>query len=183
MDHEQRTDGRTTDMRERIVTVATERFAAKGFAATSLQDIADRLGVTKAALYYHFRRKDDLIAEVLAPMVVDVEDWFRRVEERHPPPREALESYFEVVQRHGAVLAAIARDPAALEAGDTAVHVARWGQRVQTVLAGADATLEERVCTTVAIVGLARTVSLFPDAEVDELRRIAVDAALRALRV
>lgn len=81
---------------------------------------------------------------------------------------------------HG--LDAISRDLGALEAGDTTAHVASWGERVQTVLAGPEASSAERVRTTVAIVGLARTASLFPDADVDELRAIAVDAALRALR-
>jgi AcrR family transcriptional regulator len=177
-----RRDGRTTDMRARIVATATELFATKGFSATSLQDLADRLGVTKAALYYHFRRKDDLIAEVLAPMVDDIDAWFAEVEAQHPSPREALESYFDVVHRHEGVLAALSREPAALEAGDTIAHVAHWSERVQTVLAGPDASFAERVRTTVAIVGLARTASLFPDADVDELRAVAVDAALHALQ-
>jgi AcrR family transcriptional regulator len=169
-------------MRARIVATATELFARRGFSATSLQDLADRLDVTKAALYYHFRRKDDLIAEVLAPMVDDIDAWFARVETQHPSPREALESYFDVVHRHGGLLAALGRDPAALEAGDTIAHVADWGERVQTVLAGPDASFPERVRTTVAIVGLARTASLFPDADVSELRAVAVDAALHALQ-
>ena len=177
-----RRDGRTTDMRARILATATELFATQGFSATSLQDLADRLDVTKAALYYHFRRKNDLVAEVLAPMVDDIDAWFARVEVQHPSPREALESYFDVVHRHSGLLAAISRDPSALEAGDTIAHVGRWGERVQTVLAGPDASFEERVRTTLAIVGLARTASLFPDAEAGELRTIAVDAALRALQ-
>ncbi|MFO7959586.1 MAG: helix-turn-helix domain-containing protein [Nitriliruptoraceae bacterium] len=177
-----RKDGRTTDMRARIIATATDLFATKGFAATSLQDLADRLDVTKAALYYHFRRKDDLIAEVLAPMVDDIDAWFDRIETHHPGPRAALESYFDIVHRHGGLLAAISRDPGALEAGDTIAHVAGWRERVQTVLAGPDASFAERVRTTVAIVGLARTASLFPGAQVDELRAIAVAAALRALQ-
>ncbi len=177
-----RRDGRTTDMRARILSTATELFASRGFSATSLQDLADRLEVTKAALYYHFRRKSDLIAQVLAPMVDDIDAWFAKVEVEHPSPREALESYFDVVHRHSGLLAAISRDPSALEAGDTIAHVARWGERVQTVFAGPDASFEQRVRTALAIIGLARTASLFPDAPVNELRTIAVDAALGALQ-
>lgn len=177
----QRVDRRTTDMRARVIATATGLFSTRGFAVTSLQEIADQLDVTKAALYYHFRSKDDLIVEVLAPLVDDVDAWFAQVEAQQPSPREALESYFDVVHRHGGLLAAIARDPGALEAGDTAAHVAQWGQRVQTVLAGPDATFDERVRTTLAIVGLARTASLFPDADTTQLRRVAVDAALGAL--
>jgi AcrR family transcriptional regulator len=183
MDDEQpgRVDGRTTDMRQRIVATARELFARKGFAATSLRDIADRLEVTKAALYYHFRRKEDLIAEVLTPMADDVDAWFDVVEAEHPTVRDALESYFDVVHHHGDLLAAIGRDPSALEAGDIVERVTTWTERVQTVLTGPDATLEERVRSVVAITGLARSTSLFPGADVDRLRSIAVDAALGAL--
>ncbi|MFU8841174.1 MAG: TetR family transcriptional regulator [Nitriliruptoraceae bacterium] len=176
-----RRDRRTTDMRERIVSTATDLFATQGFTVTSLQDLADRLEVTKAALYYHFRRKDDLIAEVLAPMVADIDAWFARVEVEQPDRRLALEAYFDVVHRHAPLLAAISRDPGALTAGDNVAHVTDWAQRVQTVLTGPDASFEERVRASLAIVGLARTASMFPDADPAELRRVAVDAALAAL--
>ncbi|WP_223692425.1 TetR/AcrR family transcriptional regulator [Leifsonia poae] len=51
--------------RERIIDDATTLFAAGGFTATSLQDIADRVGVTKSTLLYHFASKDDLLLAVL----------------------------------------------------------------------------------------------------------------------
>ena len=43
-------------------TVATELFIEQGYEGTSLREIADRLGITKAALYYHFPSKDDILA-------------------------------------------------------------------------------------------------------------------------
>jgi len=48
-------------MRERILDVALELFNEQGYDATSLREIAERLGVTKAALYYHFRSKADIL--------------------------------------------------------------------------------------------------------------------------
>jgi AcrR family transcriptional regulator len=53
-----------TDTRERILDVALELFNSKGYDATSLREIAERLGVTKAALYYHFERKEDILLEL-----------------------------------------------------------------------------------------------------------------------
>ncbi|MGD0393146.1 MAG: TetR/AcrR family transcriptional regulator [Acidimicrobiales bacterium] len=47
--------------RERILDVALDLFTEKGFDGTSLREIAERLGVTKAALYYHFASKDDIL--------------------------------------------------------------------------------------------------------------------------
>jgi len=47
--------------RERILDVALDLFTEKGFDSTSLREIAEKLGVTKAALYYHFASKDDIL--------------------------------------------------------------------------------------------------------------------------
>ena len=47
--------------RERILDVALDLFSDQGYDATSLREIAERLGVTKAALYYHFASKEDIL--------------------------------------------------------------------------------------------------------------------------
>ena len=55
------------DTRERILAVAQELFIDQGYEATSLRQIADRLGFTKAALYYHFQSKEQIFTALLAP--------------------------------------------------------------------------------------------------------------------
>jgi AcrR family transcriptional regulator len=52
------------ETREQILDVALELFNEQGYDKTSLREIADRLGVTKAALYYHFERKEDILLEL-----------------------------------------------------------------------------------------------------------------------
>lgn len=44
---------------------ARKFFLERGYAEVSMQQIADAVGITKAALYYHFRDKDDLFAQVV----------------------------------------------------------------------------------------------------------------------
>ncbi|WP_431278389.1 TetR/AcrR family transcriptional regulator [Leifsonia poae] len=51
--------------RMQIIDDAMALFAAGGFTATSLQEIAERVGVSKSALLYHFRSKDELLLAVL----------------------------------------------------------------------------------------------------------------------
>jgi AcrR family transcriptional regulator len=51
----------TVSTRERILEVALDLFIEKGFDRTSLREIAEQLGFTKAALYYHFASKDDIL--------------------------------------------------------------------------------------------------------------------------
>jgi AcrR family transcriptional regulator len=55
------------DTRERILAVAQELFIEQGYDGTSLREIADRLGFTKAALYYHFRSKDEILLALIEP--------------------------------------------------------------------------------------------------------------------
>ncbi|MFG1872371.1 TetR/AcrR family transcriptional regulator [Micromonospora arborensis] len=52
----------TGGTRGRIKAVALELFTEQGYEKTSLREIAERLNVTKAALYYHFKSKDDIVA-------------------------------------------------------------------------------------------------------------------------
>jgi AcrR family transcriptional regulator len=47
--------------RARILDVALDLFLAQGYDGTSLRQIAEQLGVTKAALYYHFESKEDIL--------------------------------------------------------------------------------------------------------------------------
>jgi AcrR family transcriptional regulator len=50
-----------SDTREEILRQALTLFVDQGYDKTSLREIAEAVGVTKAALYYHFRTKDDIV--------------------------------------------------------------------------------------------------------------------------
>jgi AcrR family transcriptional regulator len=55
----------TKDARERILAAAARRFVASGYHGISMREIADDVGVSKAALYYHFRDKEALFLAIL----------------------------------------------------------------------------------------------------------------------
>lgn len=57
------------EARDKIVVEATRLFAANGFDATPLQEIADAVGIRKASLLYHFPSKDELRRSVLDTML------------------------------------------------------------------------------------------------------------------
>jgi len=70
--------------RERILDVALELFNEQGYDKTSLREIAERLGITKAALYYHFERKEDILLELhlrLHALVGDALDELDRLDD------------------------------------------------------------------------------------------------------
>lgn len=50
--------------KEEIIQVAVLLFEEKGYSATSVQDIADKIGFTKAALYYYFNSKEEILWEI-----------------------------------------------------------------------------------------------------------------------
>jgi AcrR family transcriptional regulator len=56
--------GVAASTRARILDIALALFTEQGYDKTSLRDIAERLGTTKAALYYHFERKEDILLEL-----------------------------------------------------------------------------------------------------------------------
>ena len=55
--------------RDRLLQAAAELFGRHGYAGTSLQMIADRVGVRKGAIYHHFHTREDLLAALVAPVV------------------------------------------------------------------------------------------------------------------
>lgn len=91
---------RRSDTRQRIQDIALELFAEQGYEKTSLREIAERLEVTKAALYYHFKTKEDILVSIfedLARPMDEVIEWA----EGEPP---SLETSMEVLRRYSDAL-------------------------------------------------------------------------------
>src|SRR3982751_1959248 len=92
------------DTRSRIQEVALELFTEHGYEATSLREIAERLGVTKAALYYHFKTKDDIVASFMEDRVAALEEivaWGREQPRTRATRHEVLLRYSDLLARSG----------------------------------------------------------------------------------
>ncbi|MBF8193263.1 TetR/AcrR family transcriptional regulator [Nonomuraea sp. K274] len=86
------------DTRTRIQEIALRLFIEQGYEATSLREIAEELGVTKAALYYHFKTKDDIVTSLVDLRVAEMEELLAWAKSRPKTPemrRELLERYAE----------------------------------------------------------------------------------------
>ena len=91
---------RRGDTRQRIQDVALELFAEQGYEKTSLREIAERLDVTKAALYYHFKTKEEIIVSLFEDLTKPIEDlieWGRQ-------QPHTLETKQEIVRRYSEAL-------------------------------------------------------------------------------
>jgi TetR/AcrR family transcriptional regulator, cholesterol catabolism regulator len=72
--------------RQEILDAATTVFAAKGIVAATVRDISDRCGIHSGSLYHHFKSKEEMIAEILVPIVSSLVATFDRiVAETHDP--------------------------------------------------------------------------------------------------
>ncbi|MFF1560380.1 TetR/AcrR family transcriptional regulator [Streptomyces sp. NPDC058279] len=92
---------RRGNTRQRIQDIALELFAEQGYEKTSLREIAERLEVTKAALYYHFKTKEDIIISVFEDLTQPIDDLIGWAEEQ---PR-TLETKREVLRRYSEAMA------------------------------------------------------------------------------
>jgi AcrR family transcriptional regulator len=171
-------DGRSTDTRDRVREVALRLFLRHGFSHTTLQDIADELGLTRAALYYHYRSKDDLIASLIQPAKDDVGRFLSEASAA-TPTRELLEGFFDLNYRHRLIFLALLRDPSGLVTVDAEGWVTELAAQAQRLLAGDDPTPDGRIRAVVAINGLSRCATVLPDIPHDELRQRSVDLALQ----
>jgi TetR/AcrR family transcriptional repressor of nem operon len=81
---------RKSDTRERILEVAEAAVLAKGFAATSIEELVAAVGITKNGFFYHFRDKGELAKALMLRYIErDTEllnDIFRRGDELHEDP-------------------------------------------------------------------------------------------------
>lgn len=81
---------RSTVTRGHLVAVARKLFAERGFAGTSTEELVQRAGVTRGALYYHFRDKQAVFRAVFEQVEEEVHQRVNAVAMAEPDPWDAL---------------------------------------------------------------------------------------------
>src|ERR1700750_3355488 len=108
-----------TDTRSRVQEVALELFAEQGYEKTSLREIAERLGVTKAALYYHFKYKEDIVHSFTDDYFAELDalvDWAKNQPRGEETRREVLDRYVGVVLSGNEVFRFLEQNRASVQA-------------------------------------------------------------------
>jgi AcrR family transcriptional regulator len=95
---------RRGDTRQRIQDVALELFAEQGYEKTSLREIAERLDVTKAALYYHFKTKEDILISLFRDLTKPMDELIEWAKDQP----HTLETKQEVLRRYSEALSGAA---------------------------------------------------------------------------
>src|SRR5689334_20030670 len=174
------------DTRARIQSVALELFAEQGYDKTSLREIAERLGVTKAALYYHFKSKEDIVTSL-------VEDYFGAIDElvawgktlpKTPESRaEVLTRYFGIVTAGGEVFRMLQHNQASVNSLAHAKNRSELFRERMDALVGLlteeNAPLESQVRAAVALASVSFGCMFYADRadDPDRLRAVVLDIA------
>jgi len=96
------TSDQTPSTAQRILDAAEDLFAEKGYSATSLGDVADRVGIRSPSLYNHFKNKEALYEAVLERLLADFSAPLLELESG-PVTRERVFHWLEcIVRQHHA---------------------------------------------------------------------------------
>ena len=175
-----------TDTRSRVQSVALELFAEHGYEKTSLREIAERLGVTKAALYYHFKSKEDIVYSFTDDYFAgldDLLDWAKDQPRTDEARREILDRYVGTVLAGHEVFHFLEQNRAAVQGmHDGKERFARFRDRLDglvDVLVGPEAALRDRVRATTAVLAVGATCMFYLQQvdDLDKLRAIVLEMA------
>lgn len=109
-------------LRDRILDVALERFATKGFAGTSVRELVEAVGCTKPALYYHFGSKEELFLELVRTRIEGLHHVLAAASSGAPSAEVAL------LRVSGAILDGVRQSPLSMRLLITAEHHPDEGQ-------------------------------------------------------
>jgi AcrR family transcriptional regulator len=180
------------DTRETIRAVALELFSNKGFEQTSLREIAERVGLTKASLYYHYSSKQALLLAVVEPVIAGwraIADDAATLDHTPETVRQVVDRCLEVFLSNRSVAGIFQRDAAgvAFVLGTLWDDVIDIGKRLVAWLAGPSPTAENRLRAIAAmeVLGAVLTSTTYQDGDEfteDELRTVLSQAAMDVLR-
>lgn len=167
--------GSPVDTRRRLLDVAQVLISRNGFAGTSLQMIADELGFTKAAIYYHFRTRDQLLIAMMEPMLHQIRRVVEIAEAQRTPRTQMnamVEGFAGVVAKNHSLAAVMVFDPSVHRVLQSQPD---WGDligRQLGLLTQLDPAEEGIVKATALMTGLAGAASGAP-VEMDETALVA----------
>lgn len=147
----------TTDTRSTILSRAAALFSDKGYTGTSMSDLAEELGLSKAAIYYHFESKESLLQDLMSSTFTDLENFITQYETVLASKvefNEVLQKFAEITFTHREVIRLVlSQIPAEMKAHDPARHECMI--RLVKLLSGKRPSLERQMRAKAAILIIA----------------------------
>ncbi|KZM68435.1 TetR/AcrR family transcriptional regulator [Nocardia terpenica] len=175
--------------KDAIREAAIRLFSAKGFEQTSLREVADAVGITKASLYYHYASKLDLLIAIVEPAFDDLGSVVEGLGELTYGPegvREVLARQLRAMLRHRTASVMAVRDTVAIinAIGNRYPDMLANHRRLTRWLAGPDPSPEALLRASSALEVVSTVLwsqELAPEADEDMIERVLLDAALGVL--
>jgi AcrR family transcriptional regulator len=170
--------------RQQILETAQRLFIDLGYDATSLQMIADELGLTKAAVYYHFRAKSDILHAATKPGVQRLEallDEAAAIRGRRARMEHVVEGFVDFLVQHRLYASMTSTDPAA-KRNDLDSTSNSLAQRALTLIFGDHPTGAERLAFSMLFF-IPQCLPELADLTDEELRQALQTTILHMLRV
>ena len=173
------------DTRQRLIDIAVRLFTRHSFAGTSLQMIADELGVTKAAVYHHFHTREELLTAVVEPLlgqmrtIVDAAEAQRTT---HARADHMLTGYVALAVGNRALIAVLAADPSVIDMLRTHADLGSLINRQIGLLVDVQPGPAGMVNAAVVLAGIAGAAGrTLVDLDDDALRQHLLEAGRRTL--
>lgn len=168
--------------RERVIEAALLLFAERGVNGTSLQMIADHLGVRKAAIYYQFHTKDDIVLAVVRPVfddmarLVSIVEPIASAESRRDA---AISGFVELAVRNRRIGSLLFADPAVLALIQSNQEFEDVSDSLRELLTGTTNDTETRVTIGMITAGVFCSIAEphLSDVSDADLHRILLDCA------
>lgn len=176
------------DTKTEIHRAAVNLFSTQGYDKTSLREIAEQVGITKASLYYHYSSKQELLRAIVGTFLDDVFAVLRLTETLEWSPEtehDVLGAYVDVIIAHRSTGPTLLRDVAAVLAafGDDLDELIAQSRRFQLWLAGPDPSAADRLRASAAVesIGAAISAELELPTRNEEIRAVLLDSATAIL--
>jgi AcrR family transcriptional regulator len=140
-------------MDRRIAQLALARFRVGGFVGTSIADLAGALGVSKAAIYYHYRSKDALLHHLIDPLLDAIDTCIHDHTTPARTPRQLLSAYLTVLIAHREVVPLVATDVAVLNHPTIGPRLRAQNQQLRALLTAPDTRVAARLRAEAALGG------------------------------
>jgi AcrR family transcriptional regulator len=171
-------------MDSRIARLALARFRVGGFIGTSIADLAGALGVSKAAIYYHYRSKDALLHHLIDPLLDAIDVCIHDHNQPRRTAQQLLSAYLAVLLAHREVVPLIATDVAVLNHPTIGPRLHAQNQQLQSLLIGPNTDAAVRLRAEAAVGAIWRPLIAQPPLDLTSPahQRILIDAAVATLQ-
>jgi AcrR family transcriptional regulator len=126
-----------SDRRAELLEIAASLFATRGYAVTTVRDIADEAGILSGSLYHHFSSKETMLDEILSDFLGGLLERFTAIENEGESPKHVLDELikhsFATIRATPEAVALYQNESAALSGQPGFEYVDRIGKKIEKI--------------------------------------------------